>query len=125
MNTPANADPRRAPATGTPAYFQSESPLPEIGNIQWAIRSPKSRAGLIGKQVVPPRHRPIAHTTAPTRNGPSPGAGPDVESALEKMAATITTRTKVPRISLSRFAPVLRILGVVQKHARFRNASGV
>jgi hypothetical protein len=66
-----------------------------------------------------------SHHDGATRNGPSPGAGPDVESAFEKMAATITTRTIVPRISLSRFAPVLRILGVVQKHARLRNASGV
>jgi len=70
--------------------------------------------------VVPPRESPIPQTNAATRYRPKPEAGPDVATALEKIAPTTKTRTSVPTISLTRFAPNLRIAGAVQKQASFR-----
>ena len=37
------------------------------------MRGPRSRAGLMAYPVVPPSERPMAHTSMPTRYGPSPG----------------------------------------------------
>src|SRR6267378_6084929 len=67
----------------------------------------------------------MPQTRAATRYGPRPAAGPEVATAFEKMAPTTKTKTKVPTISLTRFAPNLRIAGAVQKHASFRPWSGV
>lgn len=47
INTPAMAPPMSGPSTGIGAYPQSELPLPAIGKMAWAIRGPRSRAGLI------------------------------------------------------------------------------
>lgn len=44
----------RGAKTGIQAYDHSLSPLPGIGSIAWAIRGPKSRAGLAAYAVGPP-----------------------------------------------------------------------
>src|SRR5882762_6542466 len=44
---------------------------------------------------------------------------------FEKIAPTTKTSTKVPITSLNRFGMNRRMAGAVQKHARFREASGV
>jgi hypothetical protein len=61
----------------------------------------------------------MPQTSAPTRKGPSPDTGPETATAFEKIAPTTKTRMRVPRISLIKFAPNLRIAGVVQKQASF------
>lgn len=45
--TAPSIPPAIGPNTGTIAYDQLDLPFPAIGNIAWAIRGPKSRAGLI------------------------------------------------------------------------------
>src|SRR5207244_12573033 len=110
---------------GVGEYTQSEPAFTVIGRIAWAMRCPRSRAGLIAYPVVLPRDRPMPHTRLPTRYGPSPAAGPAAETLFEKIAPTTKTRTKVAMISLSKFATVLRIAGAVQKHPSLAAASGV
>jgi hypothetical protein len=56
-----------------------------------------------------PRESPMPQTSAATKYGPKPEAGPESATALEKIAPTAKTSTRVPRISLIRFAPNLRI----------------
>ena len=48
------------------------------------IRGPRSRAGLMAYPVVPPRERPIAQTSTPTRYGPRAGAGPPSATFFRK-----------------------------------------
>src|SRR6266446_3481305 len=113
------------PITGIGAYPQSEPPFPAIGRIACAMRGPRSRAGLMAYPVGPPSDRPMPQTRLPTRYGPSPTAGPAVETLLEKIAPTTKTSTNVAITSLSKFVTVLRIAGAVQKHPSFAEASGV
>ena len=86
------------------------------------IRGPRSRAGLIAYPVVPPSESPIAHTSMPTRYGPSPGG--TVPVAFEPIAATTRIRTNVPSASEKRLGPRLSIAGDVlearQLQIRFR-----
>lgn len=62
----------------------------------------------------------MPQTSAPTRYGPNPDAGPEAVTALEKMAPATKTRTRVPRISLIRFVPKRRIAGAVQNRRVLR-----
>jgi hypothetical protein len=79
------------------------------------MRGPKSRAGLIAYPVVASGDRPIAHTSTPTRKGPSAAAGRAVATLLEKIAAAVSTSTNVPMNSLKRFAPRLGMASIVEK----------
>src|SRR5437763_2468632 len=70
----ARTAPANGPRIGTHAYPQPDPPLPAIGSRLWAMRGPRSRAGLIAYPVVPPNESPIPHTKAPTRIGPRTAA---------------------------------------------------
>src|ERR1700678_670207 len=116
---PAIAEPMSGPMIGTGAYPQSDPPLPGTGSRAWAMRGPKSRAGLIAYPVVAPSDRPIPQTSAPTRYGPKPAESPFAATAFENIAPTENTRTNVPEISLIKFHPNARIAGAVQQIASF------
>src|ERR1700722_8924475 len=109
---------------GIAAYPQFDPAFLPSGSMACAILGPKSRAGLIAYPVVPPSDKPIAHITAALRTLPSPATEP-VATFSEKIAPTTVTSTKVPIISLSRFAPILGMAGEVEKHASFKFASSV
>src|ERR1700722_8387179 len=121
---PASMAPSNGPTTGIAAYPQFDPAFLPSGNMACAILGPKSRAGLIAYPVVPPSDKPIAHITAALRTVPSPATGP-APTFPEKIAPTTVTSTKVPIISLSRFAPKLGMAGDVEKHASFKFASSV
>ena len=95
------------------------------GNKECVMRGPKSRAGFIAYPVVPSSDRPIAHTSTPTRNGPRAAAGPNNATFFEKIAATTVTRTNVPIVSLSKFAPKFQMAGEVERHASFKLGSKI
>ena len=68
-------EPIKGPAIGIQAYFQLLCPFCFIGRRAWAIRGPKSRAGLMAYPVVPPNESPMAQTkkaTGKAPNEPSP-----------------------------------------------------
>jgi hypothetical protein len=48
-------EPTRGASTGIHAYDHSLDPLPGMGSTAWAMRGPKSRAGLAAYAVGPPR----------------------------------------------------------------------
>ena len=60
---------------------------------------------------------PLTHLPPVTQA--NPGAVPVAETAFDPIAAATKSSTKVPIISLIRFAPNLRIAGAVQKQASF------
>src|SRR4051812_26491589 len=93
--------------------------------MEWARRGAKSRAGLIAYPVLPPRDRPIDHTNAPTRTGPSPGANPPGAIRRENSAVETRIKTNVPSASLKKFQSHLGMAGEVQKHASFAPGSSV
>src|SRR5277367_4306279 len=86
------------------------------------MRGPKSRAGLMAYPVVPPSESPMPHTSAPTRYGPRPPAGPVAATCFEKIVATTNTSVSVPITSLMKFHAGLRIAGTVQKIASLAGA---
>jgi hypothetical protein len=95
------------------------------GKNEWAMRGPRSRAGLMAYSVVPPSDSPIAQTRTPTKYGSRSAAGPDIVTRFEKIAAAATTSTNVPMTSLKKLAPKLRIAGIVEKQRSFTYASSV
>src|SRR5579864_5779333 len=113
MANPAAPPPSKGPIIGTSAYPQSDGPLPAIGRMAWAMRGPRSRAGLIAYPVGPPSDSPIPQTRQATRYGPYPGMKPVPATAFEKIAPTTKTRMKVPIISLTAFMAGFRIAGPV------------
>ena len=62
---------------------------------------------------------------APTKYGPRPAAGPLAETCFEKMAAMLSTRSKVSISSARIFATAQRIAGPVLKQASFKSLCGV
>ena len=56
----ARRPPRIGPITGIQAYDQPLSRLPVMGRRAWAMRGPRSRAGLIAYPVVPPKEINLA-----------------------------------------------------------------
>jgi hypothetical protein len=99
----AKAAPTSGPIIGTQEYPQPDAPLPGIGSKAWAIRGPRSRAGLIAYPVEPPKERPIPQTNAPTSIGPKPAATPAGATRFENKAVATSTRMKVPSTSLKKF----------------------
>src|SRR5882724_11329779 len=121
----ARTAPTNGPRIGTHAYRQPDPPLPAIGRSAWAIRGPRSRAGLIAYPVDPPNESPIPQTNAPTRIGPRPAATPAGATRFENRAVATITRTKVPSTSLKKFQNGRYTAGAVAKHANFVSLSSV
>ena len=102
------------------------------------IRGPRSRAGLIAYPVGPPNANPITRTRSATGSAPVARTPPTVmvpvmpatlinrpPENLMAIATTPKTSMKVPMISVTRLAAVLRIAGPVQKTASLRPGSSV
>src|SRR5882757_9192365 len=121
----AKIAPANGPRIGTHAYPQPDPPFPAMGSRAWAMRGPRSRAGLIAYPVDPPNESPIPQTNAPTRIGPRPAATPAGATRFENRAVATITKTKVPSTSLKKFQSGRYTAGAVAKQANFVSVSSV
>ena len=90
--------PMIGPTTGTQEYAQSEPPLPRMGRMAWAMRGPRSRAGLMAYPVGPPREVPMTTMIRATPSGPIAVYDPPATK-------THRMRTAVPMASVRQFHP--------------------
>ena len=122
INIPtATSPPAIGPITGIQAYFQSLSRLRGMGRIAWAIRGPKSRAGLMAYPVGPPNERPTPNTSNPA------GSAFKVPRLLSGFDINKTPRTniKVPIASVRKLKTLFLIAGPVENTASFASPSSV
>ena len=109
------------PATGIHAYDQSLSRLPDIGSTKWAMRGPKSRAGLMAYPVGPPNPIPMPATSNATgnaSNAPSELVGADAANAPK-------ASTNVPMSSVKKLENEWRMAGEVLNTPSLRSGSSV
>src|SRR5699024_1604134 len=116
--------PTTGPVTGIQAYFQSDVPLPGVGNNASIILAPTSRAGVMAYPVAPPQDTPTATINKATAIGERPSeksVGPTINNKAK-------SKTNVPITSLRRFCIGLLTLtesGAVENTPNFAALSSV